>query len=88
MDITRLLRGKTIAYIATNGHVLSIRCSDNSEINVAWVDDNGLPIMGKPVAQSRGGRLRADGIRDLIRVPELPANLHTKEAAWTSPAKR
>lgn len=69
MDLTRQMRGKEVAHVATNGHVLSIRMHDGAEINVAWVDDNGVPIKGKPVVQSNGWRLRAEGIRDLILHP-------------------
>lgn len=73
MDLTRLLRGKTIAALMSNGHVLSIRCSDNSEINVAWVDGNGVPIKGKPVVESRGGRLQARGVQELMFLQGLHA---------------
>lgn len=69
MDLTRQLRGREVAWVATNGHVLSIRMHDGSEINVRWVDDNGETLKGKPVVQSRGLRLRCEGIRDLIHLP-------------------
>lgn len=64
VDLTRLLRGKRIACLLTNGHVLQIRCHDGSEINVAWVDEHGTAIMGKPVVQQRGARLIARGLTD------------------------
>lgn len=69
MDLTRRLRGKRVAHVATNGHVLSIRMEDGSEVNVAWVNDNGIPIKGKPVVESHGARLIARGMQDLIRIP-------------------
>lgn len=66
MDITRALRGKTIAAVMTNGIVLQIRTSDGAELNIAWVDDNGNPLKGKPTAARHGYRLQANGIQDLI----------------------
>lgn len=85
MDLTRLLRGKTVACVVTNGHVLSIRCTDNTELNVAWVDGNGIELMGRPVVHTRGGRLRAEGIRDLMHLQDLPRNLHTAQAQPRKP---
>lgn len=69
MDLTKRLRGHEVCAVMTNGHVLSIRLEDGSEVNVAWVDDNGRAIKGRPVVQSRGLRLRAEGIRDIIHHP-------------------
>lgn len=69
MDITRALRGKTIAAVMTNGIVLQIRTSDGAELNIAWVDDNGQPLKGKPTAARHGYRLIARGIQDLIALP-------------------
>ena len=68
-DLTRLLRGKRVAACLTNGHVLSIQLEDGAEILVAWVDDHGEPIKGRPVLQARGWRMRADGLRELIPAP-------------------
>lgn len=65
MDLTRQLRGNVVSEVCTNGHVLSIRLANGAEINLAWVDDNGVAIKGRPVVQSRGMRLRAAGFKDL-----------------------
>jgi hypothetical protein len=69
MDLTMRLRGKTVAEVRTNGHALSIRAHDGTFLDVAWVDDNGNPIMGKPVVQAHGVRLQAAGLQDLIHLP-------------------
>lgn len=67
MDLTERLRGHQVAAVMTNGHVLSIRTESGAEINIAWVDENGVAIKGRPVIQSRGVRLRADGLREAIQ---------------------
>ena len=69
MDLTRQLRGRRVAACLTNGHVLSIQLEDGAEVLVAWLDDNGEPIKGRPAVQSRGWRLRAAGLRELIPAP-------------------
>jgi len=69
MDLTRQLRGKQVAAVMTNGNVLVIQMHDGSEILVKWVDDNGETIKGRPVLGSRGMRMRAEGVRDLIHMP-------------------
>lgn len=66
MDLTRRMRGKQIAVIMTNGHVLSMRLEDGSEVNITWVDDNGRAIKGKPHIETVGLRLRAEGMREII----------------------
>lgn len=73
MDLTRQLRGKEIAEVMTNGHVVSIRTQDGSEVVVRWVNDNGETIKGHPVVQSRGFRMRLERFRDLIRLPAAGA---------------
>lgn len=70
MDLTRQLRGKKIAAVMSNGHVLALQMEDGSEVLVKWVDDNGEAIKGRPVIGSRGVRLRAEGLRDLIHLPQ------------------
>lgn len=70
MDLTKRLRGKRVAYAATNGHILSIRLEDGSEVNVTWVDDNGRQIKGRPVVESHGVRTLFRGIQDLIFAPK------------------
>lgn len=71
MDLTARLRGKRIAAVLTNGHVLQIRTADGAEINIAWLDDNGAPIKGKPAAAQHGVRLIAAGIQDVIHYPNI-----------------
>lgn len=71
MDITARLRGKTVAAVMTNGHVLQIRTTDGAEISIAWLDGEGRPIKGKPSASSGGVRLLARGVRDLLYFPEI-----------------
>lgn len=69
MDLTRQLRGQRIAYLATNGRLLSIQLDDGQEIVVGWVDDNGKPISGKPVIERRGRRVNARGLADMLHIP-------------------
>jgi hypothetical protein len=73
MDITRLLRGKKVAHVTTNGHILRLTTDDGVDLDVVWLDDNGVPMKGKPAVYSRGPRLRAEGIQDLIHYPRLRA---------------
>lgn len=70
MDITRLLRGKRIAQVTTNGSLIRLTMEDNSEMDIAWVDDNGRPIKGRPMIGNFGVRLHAAGIKDICR-PDL-----------------
>lgn len=76
MDLTRRLRGKTIAAVLTNGHVLQIRTEDGAEINLVWLDDNGVPMMGKPTVAQHGVRLIARGLQDLIHYPSIATKGH------------
>jgi hypothetical protein len=71
MDITSRLRGKTVAEVSTNGHMLCIRTADGSELTVAWVNGEGVPIKGKPVVSQSGARLLARGVRDLMYFPTI-----------------
>lgn len=64
-DLTRQLAGKAVAAVWTNGHILSIRMHDGAEINVAWVDDNGKPLKGRPLIETRGWRMRANA-REIV----------------------
>lgn len=73
MDLTRLLRGKVLEHVTTNGHVLRVTATDprtgaKTEIDLMWVDGEGRPIKGKPVALNTGYRLLAAGTQDLQRV--------------------
>lgn len=69
-DITRLLRGKRIAAVTTNGSLIRVTCEDMTEIDIAWVDDDGRQIKGRPMIGNFGVRLHAQGIRDIAR-PDL-----------------
>lgn len=71
-DITRLLRGRRVADVWSRGHELQIRTIDGSEVTVAWVDDNGQPIKGRPVVVEHGYRLSAGkAVQGLLHVPQL-----------------
>lgn len=67
MQIHGQLKGKTVEYVATNGHILVVRCEDGRELQIAWVDDNGTPIMGKPMLRFCGTNI----ITRLQRVKEI-----------------
>ena len=71
MNLTAKLHGREVEGVYTNGSQLLIRTADGSEILVAWVDDNGVPIKGKPVVSQSGYRLLAQGINDLIYHPRI-----------------
>lgn len=75
MDITARLRGKTIAAVTTNGAKLRITCTDGSEMDVLWVDDNARPLRGRPMIGNFGVRLAAEGIKDILQ-PDLIRNAH------------
>ncbi len=68
-SITAALRGKLVRYCASNGHILVITLNDGSELRVAWVDDNGDPIKGRPVVEGSGVRMKAERMQDLIHLP-------------------
>lgn len=65
-DLTRRLRGKTVAAVLTNGSTLQIRTDDGAEIDIAWVDDNGRPLKGRPVCTNHGVRLIVKGLQELL----------------------
>lgn len=69
MDLTRQLRGKEVAYVATKGDVLLIFTHDGDEIAIAWVDENGHSVKGRPVIRQRGKRMFAKPA-DLVLLPE------------------
>lgn len=69
MELTKRLHGRRVASVQTNGNVLALRLEDNTEVCIAWVDDNGRAIKGRPVMHSSGGRLNARSLHDLIRDP-------------------
>lgn len=71
MNINGRLAGKVVAEVLTNGHVLKIRTTTGEEVDIVWLDDNGLPIKGKPAVQQHGVRLLAAGMKDLVHYPGL-----------------
>lgn len=71
MDITSRLRGRTVAEISTNGRLLVIRTQCGSELTIAWLDDEGVPIKGKPAVAQSGVRLLARGIQELMYFPTV-----------------
>lgn len=71
MDITSRLRGKTVAEVTTNGHLLVIRTTDGAELTLAWLDGEGVPIKGKPAVAQSGVRLFARGLQDLMYFPTV-----------------
>jgi hypothetical protein len=70
-DITRRLRGKTVSEVVTNGNALRIHTNDGAELDIVWLDDNGVPIKGKPAVRTHGARLVAKGMQELIHYPTL-----------------
>ena len=77
MDLTARLRGKRVAAALCNGVTLNLRMENGDDICIEWVDDNGVPIKGRPVIHSYGGRLVARGMQDLIQTP------YGRTQAWT-----
>lgn len=68
--LTATLLGKQIAEAMCNGNTLLLRCADGSEWEIDWVnEDTGVPIKGRPVIRTKGFRLKAKGIHDLIVLP-------------------
>lgn len=70
-DLTRQLQGKEVVAVLRNGTTLLIQCKDGAEITVQWVDDNGTPLKGRPVISSKGWRMKASGIEQLMN-PDAP----------------
>ncbi|MBK8772454.1 MAG: hypothetical protein IPM06_18810 [Rhizobiales bacterium] len=70
-DLTSRLYAKQVREVITNGHLLKIVTSDNSELTIAWVDGEGRPIKGHPVVVESGARLKAEGIKDVMYLPQI-----------------
>lgn len=81
MDLTVRLRGKKIGDVLTNGHILKLCTDDGAEINIAWLDDNGRPIKGKPAIVQHGLRLIAAGTQDLINHPAAAGAVRGRRVA-------
>ena len=58
-DISMRMAGKTIELIMKSNERLLIRCEDGTEMQIAWVDDNGKPVKGHPVIKWFGRHVRA-----------------------------
>lgn len=71
MDIHTRLAGKRIAEVLHNGQVLNIRTHDGAEVMIAWVDDNGRPIKGRPAVVQSGARIKAASLKDLANLPAM-----------------
>jgi hypothetical protein len=53
------LAGQEIDYVATNGHILVLRTTTGKELRVAWVNENGEAIKGKPALMFCGLNVKA-----------------------------
>lgn len=71
MDIHTRLAGKRIAEVLHNGQVLNIRTQDGAEVMIAWVDENGRPVKGRPAVVQSGARIKAASLKDLANLPAL-----------------
>lgn len=69
MQLTMRLVGREIKEVRSNGHLLALRLDDNTEVVIAWVDDNGKAIKGRPVVHSSGGRIDTRSLHELIKIP-------------------
>lgn len=69
MDIHKRLAGKRIAEVLHNGTVLNIRTHDGEDVMIAWVDDNGCPLKGRPVVAQSGARINVSSLHELANLP-------------------
>lgn len=46
--LSHLLHGKELAEVLKTEELLVIKCMNGDEIRIAWVDENGRPVKGKP----------------------------------------
>ena len=58
-DISMRLTGKRLESVMKSSERLLIRCEDGTEMQIAWVDDNGKPVKGRPVIKWFGRHVRA-----------------------------
>jgi len=58
-SIHRLVVGRKVEHVITNGHILVIKLDNGMELQVGWANDNGELIKGKPVIKSCGLNVRA-----------------------------
>lgn len=57
--IGELIHGKQIEEVTRNDTVLVIRCTDGTEVRVAWVNDNGEAVHGHPAIMFAGRNVKA-----------------------------
>lgn len=69
MDIHKRLQGKTIAEVLHNGMVLNIRTKEGDDLMIAWVDENGKPLKGRPVVAQSGVRIKVASLHELANLP-------------------
>lgn len=67
MDLTKRLRGKTVAEVSTDGRVLRITTTSNEMIDIAWLSDGAQFKKGFPICVRHGVKISAEGFVDLIR---------------------
>lgn len=46
--LSNLLYGKQLAEVLKTDQLLVIKCRNGDEIRVAWVNENGEPVKGRP----------------------------------------
>lgn len=71
MNINNRLAGKRVAQVLANGTVLNIRTHEGDEVMIAWVDENGKPLKGRPVVVQSGARIVAAQLKDLANLPAI-----------------
>ena len=62
-DISMRMAGKTIESVMKSNEVLLLRCEDGTEMQIAWLDDNGRPVKGTPKIIWFGRHVRAKTAR-------------------------
>ncbi len=71
MNINIRLSGKRVAEVLANGKVLNIRTHEGDEVMIAWVDENGKPVQGRPVLVQSGARIVGSALKDLANLPAI-----------------
>lgn len=66
MDLTKRLRGKTVAEVSTDGRVLRIVTTSNEMIDIAWLTDGAMFKKGFPICVRHGVKVDARGFVELI----------------------
>ncbi len=58
-SMTMRMTGKPIHSIMKSNERLMIRAENGDELHVAWVDENGKPVKGRPIIVWYGRRVLA-----------------------------